>query len=79
VVIPQDIREDIGIKEGERFIVYDTEDSIVLKRVKNLEEAKDMEEFESAFKSMWKTAKDRGVKKGEVKREIRAYRKDKNA
>ncbi len=79
VVIPQEIREDIGIKEGERFIVYDTEDSIILKRIKNLEEAKDIENFEKVFKSLWKTAKARGIKKADVEKEIEAYRKDKNA
>ena len=55
-----------------------SQDSIILKRIKNLEEAKDIEKFEKAFKSMWKTAKARGIKKRDVEKEIEAYRKDKN-
>ena len=75
VVIPQDIREGNMIKPGERFIVYDLEDSIVLKRLKNLEAAKTIDEFEKAFRSTWETAKKRGVTKKDVKVEIAAYRK----
>ena len=45
VVIPQEMREEKGIKEGERFLVYDLSDSIVRKRVKNLEAAKSIDEF----------------------------------
>ena len=76
VVIPQDIREGKDLKTGERFLVYGTDDSIVLKRVKRLEEAEDIREFEKVFKSMWKTAKKGKVSKRDVKREIAAYRKE---
>lgn len=74
VVIPQDIRDGKGIKPGERFIVYDLEDSIVLKRVKNLEAARTIDEFEAAFHSTWETAKKRGVSVKDVEGEIVAYR-----
>jgi len=76
VVIPQDIRQSRGLKEGEKFLVYDTGDSIVLKRVKNLQKAKDIEEFEKTFSSMWKTAKTKGIAKKDVTEEIKAYRKE---
>nr|MBI4156882.1 AbrB/MazE/SpoVT family DNA-binding domain-containing protein [Candidatus Woesearchaeota archaeon] len=76
VVIPQDIRQSRGLKEGEKFLVYDTGDSIVLKRVKNLQKAKDIEEFEKTFSSMWKTAKTKGITKKDVTEEIKAYRKE---
>ena len=76
VVIPQDIREGKGIKPGERFIVYDLEDSIVLKRVKNLEAARTIDEFEAAFRSTWETAKKREVTKKDVEQELAAYRKE---
>ena len=78
VVIPQDIRENKGIKEGERFLVYDIDDNIVLKRIKNLEKAKNIDEFEKVFSSMWKTAKARGITRKDVADEIKAYR-EKNA
>ncbi|MBI2144320.1 AbrB/MazE/SpoVT family DNA-binding domain-containing protein [Candidatus Woesearchaeota archaeon] len=76
VVIPQDIRDEKGIKPGERFIVYDLEDSIVLKRVKNLEAARTIDEFEKAFRSTWETAKKRGVTVNDVETEIAAYRRE---
>ena len=76
VVIPQDIREENDIKEGERFLVYDADDSIVLKRIKNLESAKNIDEFEKVFSSMWKTAKARRIDKKDIAKEIEAYRRE---
>nr|MBA4405237.1 hypothetical protein [Nanoarchaeum sp.] len=76
VVIPQGIREKKNIKSGEKFLVYGTDDSIILKRVKRLEEAKDIKEFERVFNSMWKTAKKRKITKKDVEKEIAAYRKE---
>ncbi|MBS3097267.1 AbrB/MazE/SpoVT family DNA-binding domain-containing protein [Candidatus Woesearchaeota archaeon] len=77
VVIPLDIREEKGIKEGERFLVYDIDDSIVLKRIRNLEKAKDIEEFEKVFAKTWKIAEERKITKKDVEEEIKAYRKEK--
>ena len=51
------------------------EDSIVLKRIKNLEAAKTIDEFERAFRSTWETAKKRRITKKDVEAEIAAYRK----
>lgn len=77
VVIPQDIREVRGIKSGERFIVYDLDDNIVLKRVKNLEAVRTIDEFERAFRSTWETAKKRGITGDNVEAEIALHRKGK--
>jgi len=76
VVIPQNVRKDKDLKEGERFLVYDIDDSIVLKRIKDLEKSKNIDEFEEAFASMWKTAKSRGLTKKDADKEIKAYRKE---
>ena len=76
VVIPQDIRKDKGLKEGEKFLVYDIGDNIILKKIRNLENAEDMEEFEKVFSSMWQTAKAKGITKEDVAEEIKAYRKE---
>ena len=76
VVIPQDIRQNKALKEGERFLVYDIADSIILKRVKDLEKSKNINEFEEAFASMWKTAKARGLTKKDADKEIKSYRKE---
>jgi len=77
VVIPQEIRQSKGLKNGERFLVYDTDDSIILKRIDNLENAKDMADFEKTFAKAWKIAKERKITKRDVEREIAAYRKEK--
>ena len=79
VVIPQDIRKEKGLKEGEKFLVFDINDNIILKRIKNLEKAKTEDEFEKVFRSTWKIAKSRGITKKDVAEEIKAYRKEKNA
>ena len=79
VVIPQDIRENNKIKEGEKFLVYEMNNNIILKRVKGLEDTKNIEEFDKVFNSMWKTAKAKSVTKKDVAGEIKAYRKEKNA
>ena len=79
VVIPQEIRERNKISEGEKFIVYDNDDSIILKRVKNLERVSDVKKFERVFSSMWKVAKERKISELDVKKEIETHRKEKNA
>ena len=78
VVIPQDIRERKELEEGEKFIVYDTDDSIVLKRVKNLEKVKDAKELEKVFGSLWKTAAIKNIGEKDVEREIAFHRKEKH-
>jgi len=79
IVIPQDIREHKGIKEGERFLVYDIDDNIILKRIKNLDKAKNIDEFEKAFNATWKIAKSKRITKNDIAAEIRAHRNEKNA
>ncbi len=78
VVIPQDIRERKELEEGEKFIVYDTDDSIVLKRVKNLERVRDAKELEKVFGSLWKTARTKNVGEKDVESEIVFHRKEKH-
>ena len=74
VVIPQDIRDKIGVQEGERFFVYISDDSIILKRTKKLEAAEGIKKFDIIFNSMWKTARKRGVTPSDVESEIKAVR-----
>jgi len=77
VVIPQEIREKAKVREGERFFVYTSDDSIILKKTKDLEATDDMKEFDRVFNSMWKTAKKRGITRKDVEKEIKAYRSSK--
>lgn len=76
VVIPQSLRQSKGIKEGEKFLVYDIGENIVLKRVKGLGKSKNINEFEEAFASMWKTAKAKGITKKDIEQEIKANREN---
>lgn len=76
VVIPQEIRRGAGIKEGEKFLVYETGDSVILKRISNINRSKD---FEEMFNSFWKKSKEKGLTKNDVQLEIEAYRKERHA
>ncbi len=76
IVIPQEIRKEAGIKSGERFLVYNDKDNVVLKKLENLESADSVERFETIFKRMWKTAKDRGITERDVEEEIKNLRKN---
>ena len=79
IVIPQDIRERKEIEEGEKFIVYDSDDTIILKRVKNLEKVKNVKELEMVFGSMWKTVKTKNLTEKDIENEIASHRKEKYA
>lgn len=77
VVIPQDIREEADIEEGEKFFVYSSGDSIILKRTKNFKAVKSKKEFDRVFKNAWKKAKERGITRENVAEEIAAVRREK--
>ncbi|MBI4149544.1 AbrB/MazE/SpoVT family DNA-binding domain-containing protein [Candidatus Woesearchaeota archaeon] len=76
VVIPRDIRRDKRLRKGEKFVVYDMGENIILKRVDGLRKAKDIREFDSIFSSLWKAAKAKGITKADIASEIRAYREE---
>lgn len=76
VVIPQSLRQSKGIKEGEKFLVYDIGENIVLKRVKGFDKSKNINEFDEAFVSMWRTAKAKGINKKDIEQEIKAHREN---
>ncbi|MBI1973169.1 AbrB/MazE/SpoVT family DNA-binding domain-containing protein [Candidatus Woesearchaeota archaeon] len=79
VVIPQGIREEAGLREGEKLLVYDLDGTIILKRIKNIDKVKNIDMFEKTFASLWKTAATRGITRKDVAREIEHYRKKKHA
>ena len=53
VVIPQDIREQVGLSEGETLVVSAQDKLIVLKKIDNPLEAEDMRTLEE-IKESWK-------------------------
>ena len=71
VVIPLDIREQLELKEGEKFVVVGEDDTIILKKVA-------MPSFKNFDKLLRKTqqfAKEKGISKADVENAIKRARK----
>jgi len=79
VVIPQDIREKEGLKEGEKLLVFSVSGTVMLKKVSGIERARSREQFEDVLRSMWKTAAKKGITPADIGAEISEYRKEKHA
>ncbi|MBI4014378.1 MAG: AbrB/MazE/SpoVT family DNA-binding domain-containing protein, partial [Candidatus Aenigmarchaeota archaeon] len=62
VVIPQEIREQLGIESGTKFAVYGRGDTIIFKRVE-LPTAKDFERLATFGRAF---AKRKGIKEKDV-------------
>ena len=71
VVIPLEIREQLGLKEGEKFVVVGEEDTIILKKVS-------MPSFKNFGKLLRKTqkfAKEKSISEADVESAIKRARK----
>ena len=71
VVIPLDIRKQLGLKEGEKFVVVGEDDTVILKKVA-------MPSFKNFDKLLQKTqqfAKEKGMTKADVENAIKRARK----
>ena len=71
VVIPLDIREQLGLKEGEKFVVVGKDDTIILKKVT-------MPSFKNFDKLLQKTqqfAKEKGITKADIEGAIKRARR----
>jgi len=71
VVIPLDIREQLGLKEGEKFIVVGEDDTVILKKIT-------MPSFKNFDKLLQKTrqfAKDNRITKSDVENAIKRARR----
>jgi AbrB family looped-hinge helix DNA binding protein len=62
VVIPQEIREKLGVKEGMKFAVYGSDGMIIFKRL----EIPTVKDFERLVESGMKFAKQKGIKEKDV-------------
>lgn len=58
VVIPQSIREELGIEPGTKFAAYGKKDIVILKKIKT----PTLEDFEKLVDFGIKFAKERGIK-----------------
>jgi len=71
VVIPLDIREQLGLKEGEKFVVVGEDDTVILKKVA----MPSFKNFDKLLKKTQQFAKDRKVTKSDVESAIKRARK----
>jgi AbrB family looped-hinge helix DNA binding protein len=69
IVIPLDIREMMGLKDGEKFIISGQEDTIVLKKIR-------IPEFDALFKETRKAVKKAGITHKDVRDAIKRVREE---
>jgi len=70
VVIPQNIREQLGFSSGEKFMVITADDAIILKRISS----PSSEEFAKILKQMTDFAKKNSITKKDVHNAIKRSR-----
>jgi AbrB family looped-hinge helix DNA binding protein len=71
IVIPQGIRDSLGLDAGAKFVVLGDEDTIIFKKL----EVPSKNEFKALLKETRKIAKKSKVKRSDVKKAIRSARK----
>jgi AbrB family looped-hinge helix DNA binding protein len=70
VVIPEEIREKLGLEPGENFVVVGREDTVILKKIS----APRMEDFDALLREARRQARAVGMKRSDVKRAIKRAR-----
>ena len=74
VVIPQNVRERLGIHEGEKFVVVGEDDTIILKKL----EMPSLKGIDALLKKTRDFARRKGLKGSDVESAIRDVRKRRN-
>ena len=67
ICIPNDIREDLGLKEGSKVLFVLTDDSLIMKKV-------NMQSFEELTRPLREAAKKAGMKEEDVSDMIHRFR-----
>lgn len=70
VVIPEQIRKDMGLQQGAEFVVVAERDAIILKTI----QPPSVTAFSSLLKKAAVQAKKAGLKKGSIKKAIKKAR-----
>ena len=70
VVIPEDIRKQLRLKAGARFVVIGRKDVVILKEIT----APSMKEFDSLISEARRSAKRAGLKKSDIGKVVRKSR-----
>lgn len=73
VVIPETIREKLGLKAGAQFVVVGDKDIVILKSIA----PPSMKEFDSLIRTARKQARTAGLRKSDIKEAIQKPRKAK--
>ena len=70
IVIPQDIREDMGLKDGETFAVTGGGDTLLLKKIERPSREKIISDWERITAKARKEVKKLGIKQRDVSKLI---------
>ncbi len=71
VVIPEDVRKELGLEAGARFVVMGEGDVVILKKI----EAPDRDEFKALAAKVRAQARRAGVKRSDVTKAVRSARR----
>jgi len=71
IVIPLNIREQLKLKEGEKFVVVGEDDTVLLKKIT----MPSFKNFNSLLQKTQKFAKEKGITKADVEEAIKRARK----
>ena len=74
IVIPQDIRKEMNLKEGETFAVVGSNDTLLLKRVVTPSKEEILKRFKAQVEEGQKIAKKMGIKESGVPKLIHRMR-----
>ncbi len=73
VVIPEEIRESLGIEEGAQFVVVGRGDTVILKAIS----PPPTEQFQSLLNEARRAARQAGLKKSDVGAAVKKVRRQK--
>ncbi len=73
VVIPEDIRESLGLKPGSQFVVVGEEDIVILKSITS----PSMENFDEMIKKVRSQARSAGIRKSDINSAVKKVRSSK--
>ena len=71
VVIPEDVRDELGLKEGAQFVVLGRRDVVILKMIN----PPSLQSFDSLISQARQQARKAGIKKHDVAKVIRRVRR----
>jgi len=72
IAIPQDIRKDMHLKPGSKFVVMGRDDTLVLKKI-----YRPFERFDDIVEKGRRFAREKGITEKDIEKAIRGYREEK--